>query len=180
MRFYNERFQQLKEVEPNSAHIDIASLEKLPQYRVRVITQNVDNLHERAGSTKVLHLHGELTKCRSSGDPKYIKDMPEGGLKVGSLCPKGFQLRPHIVWFGEMVPAMDKAVEIVIKADILIVIGTSLNVYPAAGLSQLAPAHAKAFLIDPGGFPHLESRIHHIKKPATAGFKDLLEILTES
>ncbi|MCZ4408661.1 NAD-dependent deacylase [Cryomorphaceae bacterium 1068] len=175
--FYNMRFEQLKSVKPNEAHLAIAQLEIEEIYNVKVVTQNVDDLHERAGSKTVYHLHGELTKCKSSGDESYVTEMPSGGLQVGDLCPSGFQLRPNIVWFGEMVTAMDKAVEIVTKADVLVVIGTSLNVYPAAGLAHMAPTHAQVFLIDPGYFDHLDPKIKHIKKPATAGFKDLISIL---
>jgi len=140
----------------------------------------VDDLHERGGSKNVLHLHGELTKCRSSKDESFIRPMPESGIALGDLCPKGFQLRPHIVWFGEMVPAMESAAEIVDTTDILIVIGTSLNVYPAAGLAQMAPAHAEVYLIDPGEFEHLDPRIEQIKKPATAGLKELVKSLLNS
>lgn len=175
--FYNHRFFQLKDVEPNDAHIGIAEIEKKGKFIVRVITQNVDDLHERSGSTRVLHLHGELTKCRSSKDESYVREMPEEGIQLGDLCPNGFQLRPRIVWFGEMVPAMDEAIEIVSRADVLIVIGTSLNVYPAAGLAQMAPAHSKVYLIDPGEFDYLDPRIEHIKKPATAGLKKVLSML---
>lgn len=177
LEFYNQRFFQLKQVEPNEAHYRVAALEKNNQFKVKVITQNVDDLHERSGSTKVLHLHGELTKCRSSGDETHIQNMPDEGIKLGDLCPKGHQLRPHIVWFGEMVPAMDKAIEIVSRADMLIVIGTSLNVYPAAGLAQMTSAHAKVYLIDPGDFDYLDPKIKHIKKPASAGLVDLLRTL---
>ncbi|MGB6037797.1 MAG: NAD-dependent deacylase [Cryomorphaceae bacterium] len=175
--FYNMRFKQLQNVQPNEAHLAIAQLENEGRYEVSVVTQNVDDLHERAGSTFVLHLHGELSKCRSDGNEDYVIDMPSKGLKVGDVCPSGFQLRPHIVWFGEMVPAMDLAIDVVLNADILVVIGTSLNVYPAAGLVQMTPSHAEVFLIDPGTFDYLDPKIKHIKKPATAGFKDLLALL---
>jgi NAD-dependent deacetylase len=155
----------------------IARLEKEGKYDISVVTQNVDDLHERAGSTKVYHLHGELTKCRSSGNESYIAEMPLEGLKLGNLCPSGFQIRPNIVWFGEMVPAMDLAIDIITQSDVLVIIGTSLNVYPAAGLAQMAPKNADVFLIDPGTFDHLDPKIRHIKKPATAGFQELLGIL---
>jgi NAD-dependent deacetylase len=177
LEFYNMRFKQLKTVEPNEAHLAIARLEKEGKYDISVVTQNVDDLHERAGSTKVCHLHGELTKCRSSGNESYIAEMPLEGLKLGSLCPSGFQLRPNIVWFGEIVPAMDLAIDIVTQSDVLLIIGTSLNVYPAAGLTQMAPKNAAVFLIDPGTFDDLDRNIKHIKKPATAGFKELISIL---
>jgi NAD-dependent deacetylase len=177
--FYNMRFKQLQSVLPNAAHTGIAALEKSGDFDVSVITQNVDDLHERAGSSKVFHLHGELMKCRSSGNEEYITEMPPAGLKVGDLCPDGYQLRPHIVWFGEMVPAMETAAILVSEADILVIIGTSLNVYPAAGLAEMAPSNADVFLIDPGNFEYLNPKIQHIKKPATAGFKDLISILSD-
>lgn len=173
--FYNMRLKQLQTVEPNKAHLAIARLEEETTYDVSVITQNVDDLHERAGSSKVYHLHGELTKCKSSGNESHVIDMPMEGLKVGDLCPSGYQLRPNIVWFGEMVPAMDVAIDIVTKADILIVIGTSLNVYPAAGLAQMAPRHADVYLIDPGTFDFLADNVIHIRKKATEGMKYLKE-----
>lgn len=144
--FYNLRRKQLLEVSPNPAHTYIAELEKW--YDVTVVTQNVDDLHERAGSSKVLHLHGELRKVRSVMDSSYIIPWDKD-LKTGDLCPKGGQLRPHIVWFGEDVPVYPKALEIVKKSDILVIIGTSLQVYPAAGLLGFAPKHCKLFVIDP-------------------------------
>lgn len=146
-RFYNERRKQMHEVQPNPAHIAIAELEQ--HFDVHVITQNVDNLHERAGSSKVVHLHGELSKSRSSVDPELIYDIDGWEIKMGELCEKGSQLRPHIVWFGEMVPELENAAHITQTADILIVVGTSLNVYPAAGLIHYAPYDALKFLIDP-------------------------------
>lgn len=180
LNFYNMRFHQLQTVEPNEAHLAIAQIEKEGDYQIEVITQNVDDLHERSGSTSVLHLHGELSKCRSSGNEEYVTEMPPDGIKLGDLCPSGFQLRPHIVWFGEMVPSMDEAIEIVTECDILVVVGTSLNVYPAAGLAQMAPSDARVFLIDPGTFEYLDPKIKQIKKPATAGFKELISILLNS
>lgn len=174
--FYNARWAQLQTVEPNEAHRNLAKLEET--YHVDIITQNVDNLHERAGSQNVLHLHGELSKCRSSGDETYIRDMPRDGLKAGMNCPKGHQLRPHIVWFGEMVPALDEALQLVQQTDFLVVIGTSLNVYPAAGLAYAAPTGTKIFLIDPGDFAHADTAgFEHIKKKASDGTRDLLEKL---
>ena len=145
--FYNHRRKQLDEVEPNRGHQIIAELEQ--RFKVQVITQNVDNLHERAGSTQVLHLHGELTKVRSSKHPELIYDIGTKPIHLGDLCEKGAQLRPHIVWFGESVPAIDQAVPLVSKADIFLVIGTSLNVYPAAGLIRFAQTKGSKYLIDP-------------------------------
>jgi NAD-dependent deacetylase len=147
MHFYNDRRKQLLEAKPNAGHIGLAGLEKL--FDVRIITQNIDDLHERAGSTHVLHLHGELKKARSSVDEKLIYDIDGWELKFGDRCEKGSQLRPHIVWFGEAVPAIDEAMQIVQQADIFVVIGTSMNVYPAAGLIHYVRRGVPIFLIDP-------------------------------
>jgi NAD-dependent deacetylase len=147
LRFYNERRRQLETVKPNAGHKGLAALEK--KFKVSIITQNVDNLHERAGSSNILHLHGELTKARSTKDPNYIIEIGYKDINLGDKCPKGGQLRPHIVWFGEAVPAMEEAIEIAARADIFVVIGTSLNVYPAAGLVDYAPPKAPIYLIDP-------------------------------
>jgi len=147
MRFYNERRKQLLETKPNSGHTGLAELEKL--FEVQIITQNIDDLHERAGSTNVLHLHGELKKARSTVDENLIYDIDGWELKFGDRCEKGSQLRPHIVWFGEAVPAIEEAMQIVQKADIFVVIGTSLNVYPAAGLINYVRRGVPIFLIDP-------------------------------
>jgi NAD-dependent deacetylase len=145
--FYNQRRRQLQEVKPNQGHLVLAELEN--DFDVHIITQNVDNLHEKAGSTKVLHLHGELLKVRSDRNPaKYILDW-ETDLRIGDVDKEGFQLRPHIVWFGEMVPALEKAVSITGQADYVAVIGTSLQVYPAAGLMHYARPNVPVFYIDP-------------------------------
>lgn len=144
--FYNQRRKQVLEAEPNAAHIAIAKLES--KYDVVVVTQNIDNLHERAGSSKVFHLHGEILKVRSVHNPDVLYDL-DGPLSIGDTDPEGNQLRPHVVWFGEQVPAYDQGKEIIESADILIVVGTSLNVYPAAGLVFFAPPNAKKYLIDP-------------------------------
>ena len=144
--FYNQRRRQLLEVKPNAAHYSIASLEK--KYEVIIITQNVDDLHERAGSSNVLHLHGELFKVRSTGNDRYVIQWKED-LNKGDVCPEGYQLRPHIVWFGEMVPLQYRAANIIADADILLIIGTSLQVYPAAGLMQYASNLCKLVYIDP-------------------------------
>jgi NAD-dependent deacetylase len=147
LRFYNDRRRQLAQCKPNAGHSGLAALEKY--FDIQIITQNIDNLHELAGSTKVLHLHGELTKARSTSDPSLIYDIGYNDIKSGDKCEKGSQLRPHIVWFGEAVPMMDEAVKITATADIFVVIGSSLNVYPAAGLINYAPEHASLWLIDP-------------------------------
>ncbi len=174
--FYNMRHKQLLEVEPNLAHKALVDLEK--NYETTIITQNVDDLHERAGSTNVIHLHGELRKCRSEKNESYIKNMPISGLKIGDTCPDGHQLRPHIVWFGEMVPEMDRAMEAVQKADILLVIGTSLNVYPAAGLIYATKPNTEIVLIDPGDFSHTDIRhLKHVQKSATEGVSEVVETL---
>jgi len=144
--FYNQRRKQLKQVEPNAAHVVLAELEK--KYEVSIVTQNVDDLHERAGSKNVLHLHGELRKVRSIGNPADIKIWTED-IKLGDLCDHGYQLRPHIVWFGEDVPMIEKAVAICETADILMIIGTSMQVYPAASLMNFVKTSIPIYYIDP-------------------------------
>jgi NAD-dependent deacetylase len=147
LRFYNERRRQLASSQPNEGHLGLARLEKY--FDVQIITQNIDDLHERAGSTKIVHLHGELTKARSTSDPNLIYDIGYKDINPGDNCEKGSQLRPHIVWFGEEVPMMDEASNLTADADIFVVVGSSLNVYPAAGLIAYAPAKASLWLIDP-------------------------------
>lgn len=146
LRFYNQRRLDASMAEPNAAHYALAELEK--DFDVKIITQNVDNLHERAGSTNVLHLHGELTKVRSVLDENLISDIGSKAINIGDLASDGGQLRPHIVWFGEMVPMIEPASEIASQADVFAVIGTSLQVYPAAGLVSYAPHYCKFFVID--------------------------------
>jgi NAD-dependent deacetylase len=146
LEFYNKRRAQLHEVKPNEGHMALAQLEKY--FDLEIITQNVDNLHERAGSKKVLHLHGELLKVRSSLDENMIYDWP-GDLQLGDKCEFGSQLRPHIVWFGESVPLIEKAIKISLQADIFIVVGTSMQVYPAAGLLSYVDADIPKFYVDP-------------------------------
>lgn len=147
--FYNERRKQILETEPNDSHLISKALEE--KFNVVVITQNIDDLHERAGSNHVLHLHGNIRQAKSSGPDQERKYYPIDGweLKLTDKCDDGFSLRPHVVWFGEEVPMLDKAAEIISKTDILIVIGTSLNVYPAAGLIHVAPNSSEKILIDP-------------------------------
>lgn len=144
--FYNQRRKQLKEVKPNLGHEILVELEE--NFDITIITQNVDNLHEKAGSSNVLHLHGELNKVRSIANKNYILEWTDD-IKIGDFDDKGNQLRPHIVWFGEEVPALEEAVKIVSEADILIIIGTSMQVYPAAGLVDFAPESIPIFYIDP-------------------------------
>jgi NAD-dependent deacetylase len=158
LRFYNERRRIVLDARPNLAHQTIVQLES--DFDVQVVTQNVDDLHERAGSSRVLHLHGEILKSRSSKDATLVYPVQGWEIKLGDLCERGYQLRPHIVWFGESVPAMGKAIEIVAKADIVAVVGTSLRVYPAAGLIDYAPKHSRKFLIDPAPISaDLEARL---------------------
>lgn len=175
IKFYNDRRRQLYECVPNVGHLGVADLEQY--FEVNIITQNIDDLHERAGSSKVIHLHGELKKARSSVDKSLIYDIDGWELKFGELCAKGSQLRPHIVWFGEAVPVMDEAIPIVEKADILVVIGTSLNVYPAAGLMNYAKRGTPIYLIDPerpGAFIH---NVTYIQEKAGKGVAILKELL---
>jgi len=175
-RFYNDRRKQLEEVEPNAAHRILAELEK--DFDVTVVTQNVDNLHERAGSTKIVHLHGELTKARSSIDLDMIVDIGYRPIEWGEKAPDGSPLRPHIVWFGEAVPLIGAAANIVAAADILLIIGTSLNVYPAAGLVGYANRKAPIYLIDPNEVAYSGRNITVIREKATTGMEKLKEILS--
>jgi len=168
-RFYNDRRKQLGEVEPNAAHRILAELEK--DFDVTVITQNVDNLHERGGSANIIHLHGELTKGRSSINPKLIVDVGYRAIEWGETAPDGSQLRPHIVWFGEAVPLIETAAEIVATADILLIIGTSLNVYPAAGLVGYADRNAPIYLIDPNEVSYRGRKINFIREKASVGME---------
>jgi NAD-dependent deacetylase len=176
--FYNKRRKQVLEAQPNKAHELLVEVEK--HFDVQIITQNIDDLHERAGSKKVLHLHGQITKARSTLDNSYVIDIDGWELKMGDKCPKGSQLRPHIVWFGEEVPNMDKAIMYTEKADILLIIGTSLQVYPAAGLATCVSADTPVFLIDPNDTGILpSSKLTVIKEKATNGMEKVLNILIE-
>lgn len=172
LEFYNQRRKQLFESEPNKGHYGLAAMEE--DYNVKIITQNVDDLHERAGSSTILHLHGELKKVRSTTDPSLIYELDHWELKLGDKCEKGSQLRPHIVWFGEAVPAIAEAEKIVKEADIFVVIGTSLNVYPAAGLLWNIPTGAPVYLIDPNDMNIPQSlNVTHIKNIASEGVEEL-------
>ncbi len=177
LEFYNQRRSQLLTCKPNAGHIAVAQLENT--FDVQIITQNVDNLHELAGSSKVLHLHGELIKVKSTGPHHEIYDLEEQKpyIKVGDLCPKGFQLRPNIVWFGEDVPEIERAALMVKEADIFVVIGTSLQVYPAAGLLHNVATNVPIYLIDPNDMPNLPKHITVIKKGASDGMKELIKFL---
>lgn len=174
-KFYNQRRKQLFETSYNEAHLLIAHLEQ--KHTVRIITQNIDDLHERAGSKKVLHLHGELKKLRSSIDENLVYEAKGWEVKIGDCCDKGSQLRPHVVWFGEVVPNMGKAEDWVKQADLLLIIGTSLNVYPAAGLAYMTKPDATIVLIDPQEVPHTLKKVRHIKSTAVAGMKQLYDEL---
>lgn len=182
--FYNARRKELQRVKPNRGHELIAELEK--DFDVTVITQNVDNLHERAGSHHVIHLHGELTKVTSSRDPNnpaYIKELKpeEWEVKMGDLAADGSQLRPFIVWFGEAVPMIETAIDCVEQADIFVIIGTSLNVYPAAGLLNYVPQGVPVYLIDPKEVAVNSMRkVHVIRKGASEGVAELKALLEES
>ena len=182
--FYNARRRQLASVRPNAAHVAIASLED--EFDVTVVTQNVDNLHERAGSTRIIHLHGELTKVRPENcccdmdgfSEETVFDIGFDEIHIGDKAPNGAQLRPHIVWFGEAVPKIDAAIDAVEAADIVLIVGTSLQVYPAAGLYRYAKMDSPIYIIDPNEVPVRDSRITHIKDVATKGmetFKNLIK-----
>lgn len=177
--FYNLRRKQVMEAQPNDAHKLLADLES--RFDITIITQNIDDLHERAGSKKVLHLHGEIMKVRSSMHPELIYPIDKWEIKIGEMCERGSQLRPHIVWFGEMVPEMDNAIGIAAEADLFVVIGTSLNVYPAAGILNYVKPSAQKWLIDPGDF-NLDYVINlkHIKKVASEGMKVLASELNKN
>lgn len=164
--FYNQRRRQLATVRPNAAHQALAELEH--SHRVTVITQNVDDLHERAGSSNVVHLHGELTKVRSSKVPDLVYHLGYDEIRLGDTCEQGSQLRPHVVWFGEAVPMIEAAAEIVPMADYLLIVGTSLQVYPAAGLVELADIDVPVTVIDPGEVPTM-TRARVLREPASVG-----------
>ena len=175
--FYNMRRKQLYEVEPNAAHFALAALEQ--RYDVQIITQNVDDLHERAGSANVLHLHGELKKVRSTLDENLVYLLNGWELRLGHHCEKGSQLRPHIVWFGEPVPNIMAATAMVKLADIFLVVGTSLKVYPAAGLMQYVPSRVPKYLIDPEAEPHhFVPNLTIIRDKATTGMRKFTEAET--
>src|SRR5690554_551330 len=172
--FYNQRRRQLQTVEPNSAHFALAELEK--HHDVTIITQNVDDLHERAGSTDVIHLHGELLKARSTVDENLILEWKDD-LNIGDCCDNNHQLRPHIVWFGEMVPMIEVASEIIEDADAIIIVGTSMQVYPAAGLIQYAKANAQVYFIDPNPSINPTKRISVYAEKASTGVPKVVEKL---
>jgi NAD-dependent deacetylase len=178
LRFYNERRRQLVKSHPNPGHIALVDLEKY--FDVHVITQNVDDLHERAGSKHVLHLHGELKKAQSTFFPKLIYEIEGTELNRGDLCEMGHQLRPYVVWFGEAVPKMDDAIALCKQADIFIVVGTSLNVYPAASLIDYVPSKCPVYLVDPNKIIRSVYRdLTFIQEKAGAGLQTLKEKLIQ-
>jgi len=177
--FYNQRRKQLLDCEPNTGHKVLVELEK--HFDVEIVTQNVDDLHEKAGSSKILHLHGELKKVCSTHNPNLIYELDGWELKIGDLCEEGFQLRPYIVWFGEAVPAIADAAKIFQDADICAVIGTSLNVYPAAGLLGYLPIDTPIYLIDPNETMITQTKnITFIKEKAGIGVEKLKNLLLET
>lgn len=175
--FYNQRRRELLKTEPNAGHLGLAALEE--HFEVFIITQNIDNLHERAGSKNIIHLHGELMKARSTGYPYTVYDIdPQNpDIHTGDKDERGYQLRPHVVWFGESVPMIDPAIKVTQQADIFVVIGTSLNVYPAAGLLHYVPKGVPIYLIDPKEVDTHRPDVHYIRKGASEGVKELAELL---
>ncbi len=180
LRFYNERRRRLLDAEPNAGHRALVDLEE--DFEVQIITQNVDDLHERAGSSRVLHLHGELRKVRSERFEDLVYDW-EGDLQIGDVCDQGYQLRPHIVWFGEAVPMLEPAAELTALADMFLIVGTSLQVYPAAGLMRFAAPHIPFYYVDPN--PQLNWELQQtpnltvIAEPAGSGLPKLVEKLRQ-
>lgn len=174
LEFYNQRRRQLLEVNPNPAHFALAELEK--DFEVEIITQNIDDLHERAGSKSVTHLHGELLKARSTFDEDLVLDWRKD-IKIGDFCEFNYQLRPHVVWFGEAVPMFEKAMEITATADILMIIGTSMQVYPAAGLVDFAPNDIPVYFIDPKPNIRESKNLHIIAENASIGVPELVKNL---
>ena len=174
--FYNQRRKQALSAKPNAGHLELAGLES--EFEVVIVTQNVDNLHENAGSTKVIHLHGELFKSRSTLDENLVYEMEGWELNLGDKCEKGSQLRPHIVWFGEMVPMMEVAAKEASGADVFMVVGTCLAVYPAAGLIDYVSDHIPKFIIDPNMPPvYPRPNLHLYEEPGTSGVKKVADIL---
>ena len=176
LEFYNKRRAELGKAQPNKAHKALVELEK--KFDVHIITQNIDDLHERAGSSQVVHLHGELTKGRSSVDDDLLYDIGYSDIKKGDTCELGSQIRPHVVWFGEPVPMIQEAAELLADADILLIIGTSLQVYPAAGLMHYAPSKCPKYVIDPKSLPVRDiPNLEVIQQTAGAGVPELVNRL---
>lgn len=177
LAFYNQRRKGIMAAKPNRGHEILAEMQS--KMDVQIITQNIDNLHERAGSKNVLHLHGEIMKARSTANANLIYDLHHWEIKEGDLCEKGSQLRPHIVWFGEAVPMMDQAIDLVAEADILVIVGTSMVVYPAASLVHYAPDEAPVFCIDPfiPPLPNRKIKIVSIQKGGSEGLAEFQKII---
>ena len=175
-KFYNQRRQQCRAAQPNAGHLALVDLEK--DFDVHIITQNIDDLHERAGSTNILHLHGEITKARSSTNETLVYDLKDGDIQMGDTCAEGSQLRPHIVWFGELVPNISIAQKIIRNADFLIIVGTSLNVYPAAGLVHFAPNYCNTIFVDPNDCPTTNlKQLSIIKEIAGTGLSKAAKLI---
>ena len=174
LRFYNERRNGVIKAQPNEAHNALAKLDQY--FDTYVITQNIDDLHERGGSKNILHLHGEILKGRSSHDPELIVELEHETIEIGHKAPDGSQLRPHVVWFGEAVPAMVQAMPIVAESDLLLIIGTSLLVYPAAGLASIAPSHCEIYVVDPASPDvYTSNKVHTISSSAVEAVPSLVE-----
>ncbi len=179
IEFYNQRHKQASHVQPNAGHYAISEMQLY--FGAKLVTQNVDDLHERAGSKHVLHLHGELRKVRSETHPDYVVDIADISIQIGDKCPNGGQLRPHIVWFGEMVPLIEVAADWCSMADILIIAGTSLEVYPAAGLINAVPNHAEVFVVDPvRPKTQFSNKVHFIEEASSTALPTLLQHLKET
>jgi NAD-dependent deacetylase len=178
LNFYNERRKAIRKAKPNRGHQILAELQD--NFDVDIITQNIDDLHERAGSRNVLHLHGQINQSRSTENPSLIYTIDGEELNIGDCCELGSQLRPNVVWFGEMVPAMERAMELTLRADIFVVVGTSLLVYPAAGLLEYAPYDAPKFIVDPNA-PDIRrvNGIQVIQEPASIGLEKVREMLRD-
>jgi NAD-dependent deacetylase len=174
LRFYDERRMQVINAEPNAAHRALAELEQ--EMDVHIVTQNIDDLHERAGSSMVLHLHGEIMQARSTANDSLVVPVQDGRIRMGETCPLGSQLRPHIVWFGEAVPLLEDAASIVSQADHLVIIGTSLNVYPAAGLVNAAGPDCRIYAVDPNPIP-VGQNVKHIMEPASQGVPAFVNLI---
>jgi len=177
-KFYNERRKSVLEAKPNAAHFALVKLEE--KYDLTIITQNIDDLHERAGSSSIIHLHGLITKSQSDLNPDLTYDMQGSEIKMGDLCELGSQLRPHVVWFGEAVPMIEPAIQLCRDADIFIVIGTSLKVYPAAGLLDILPSKAKKYLVDPNVPANSVRNFDIIQDKAVSGVPELVKRLLEA
>ena len=177
LRFYNARRSGVLAAQPNAGHRALADFEQ--EMQVTIVTQNIDDLHERAGSSDVLHLHGEITKARGVMDDEHLIDLEGADIELGDLCPRGSQLRPHVVWFGEAVPMLEPAAALVAQADFLLVVGTSLQVYPAASLMHWAPGHVPRWLVDPSPPADLPTSVQAIAEGAGSGIAKALQAILQ-